>query len=105
MMLSAALSAVALIAAAVLHGEKLIPTSLAGWLTVAALGFVSHAGGQGLTSVAVGRVPVGLVAVVLLAQPPVSAVLAYLVVGEPMSMLQISGGADILAAGVLARPT
>jgi drug/metabolite transporter (DMT)-like permease len=103
-MLSAAVSAVALIVAAILHGEKLIPTSLTGWVTVALLGFVSHAGGQGLTSVAVGRVPVGLVAVVLLAQPPVSAFLAYFVVGEPMSGLQMIGGAVILAAVVMARP-
>jgi len=104
-MFSAAVSAVALIVAAVLRGETLIPSSVAGWATVGLLGFVSHAGGQGLTSVAVGRVPVGLVAVVILAQPPVSAGLAYAVLGEPMSMLQIAGGAVILAAVVLARPT
>jgi drug/metabolite transporter (DMT)-like permease len=103
-MLSAAVSAVALIIAAVAHGEKLIPTSVVGWVTVALLGFVSHAGGQGLTSVAVGRVPVGLVAVVILAQPPVSAILAYLVIHEPISGLQMIGGAVILAAVVLARP-
>jgi len=103
-MLSAAVSAIVLIVAAVLHGEKLIPTSLTGWVTVALLGFVSHAGGQGLTSVAVGRVPVGLVAVVILAQPPVTAILAWLVVHEPMSTLQMIGGAVILAAVFLARP-
>ena len=101
---SAAVSAVALIIAAVANGEKLIPTSARGWATVFLLGFVTHAGGQGLTSVAVGRVPVGLLAIVILAQPPVSALIAWLVLGEPMTQLQMAGGAVILAAVLLARP-
>jgi drug/metabolite transporter (DMT)-like permease len=101
---SAAVSAVALIIAAVAHGEKLVPSSAGGWATVFLLGFVSHAGGQGLTSVAVGRAPVGLIAIVILAQPPVSALIAWLVLGEPMTALQMAGGAVILAAVLLARP-
>ena len=101
---SAVVSAIALIIAAVANGEKLIPTSARGWATVILLGFVTHAGGQGLTSVAVGRVPVGLLAIVILAQPPVSALIAWLVLGEPMTQLQMAGGAVILAAVLLARP-
>ena len=68
------------------------------------MGTVSHALGQGLTSVALGRAPVALVAVFVLAQPPVSALLAYWVFGEPMSPVQMIGGAIILAAIVVARP-
>ena len=49
---SAAVSAVALTFAALLHGETMIPSTLAGWTTVFLLGLVSHALGQGLTSVA-----------------------------------------------------
>ena len=41
--------------------------------------------GQGLTSLAIGRTPVGLVALVILAQPPFSALLAWGVLGEAMS--------------------
>lgn len=103
-LLSAAVSAVALVIAAWLHGEKMIPTSALGWTIVVLLGVVSHALGQGLTSVAVGRAPVGLIAVVILAQPPVSALLAWLVLGEAMNPLQMIGGAIILAAIGLARP-
>ena len=57
---SAAVSAIALTVAALLRGETMIPSTLAGWATVFLLGLVSHALGQGLTSVAVGRAPVGL---------------------------------------------
>ena len=101
---SAAVSAVVLVAAALLHGEKMIPTSARGWTVVVLLGIVSHAIGQGLTSVAVGRAPVGLVALVLLAQPPVSALLAWLTLGEAMSAPQIAGGAVILVGVLLASP-
>ena len=101
---SAAVSAFALAVAAWLKGEILLPHSLAGWATVVLLGVVSHALGQGLTSVAVGRLPVGLVALIILAQPPFSALIALLVLGETMTPLQITGGAMILIATAAARP-
>jgi len=101
---SAAVSALLLVVAARLHGEKMIPTSALGWTVVVLLGIVSHAIGQGLTSVAVGRAPVGLVALVLLAQPPVSALLAWLALGEATSAPQIAGGAIILVGVLLASP-
>ena len=102
---SAAVSAVVLAAAAWLHGETLIPSSAFGWLIVALLAVLIHAMGQGLTSVAMGRAPVGLVALVILAQPPFSALAAWGVLGERMTPLQMAGGAVILAAVVLSRPT
>lgn len=101
---SAAVSAILLAIAALGRGEILLPRSALGWTIVVLLGVVSHAMGQGLTSVAIGRVPVGLVALVLLAQPPVSALLAWRVIGETMTPLQMAGGAVILAAVFLARP-
>ena len=103
-LISAAVSAVLLAAAAVAHRETLIPSHLAGWAIVCLLGFVSHAMGQGLTSVALGRVPVAQVALVILAGPPVTAVIAWALLGESMTRLQIAGGLTILAAVFLARP-
>ncbi len=102
---SAAVSALALTAAALMRGETMIPSTVAGWTTVVLLGLVSHALGQGLTSVAVGRAPVGLVALVILAQPPFSALFAWGVLGEAMTALQMAGGAVILAAVLLSRPS
>jgi drug/metabolite transporter (DMT)-like permease len=101
---SAAVAALALVAAAWLHGEKMVPTSALGWTIVVLLGVVTHAIGQGLTSVAMGRAPVSLVALVLLAQPPFSALIAWFVLGEAMNPLQIAGGAIILAAVLLSGP-
>ncbi len=101
---SAAVAAVVLAAAAWLHGEKMLPSSAFGWMIVALLALVIHAMGQGLTSVAMGRAPVGLVALVILAQPPFSALAAWGVLGERMTPLQIAGGAIILAAVLIAGP-
>jgi drug/metabolite transporter (DMT)-like permease len=101
---SAIVSAIALAAAAMFRGETLLPRSALGWTIVVLLGVVSHAMGQGLTSVAIGRVPVGVVALVILAQPPFSALIAWVVLGEMMSPLQILGGAIILGGALLARP-
>jgi drug/metabolite transporter (DMT)-like permease len=101
---SAAVSAVALTIAAAARGETLIPSTPLGWTIVVLLGVVSHAMGQGLTSLAIGRTPVGLVALIILAQPPFSALLAWGVLGEAMTGLQMAGGAVILAAVLMSRP-
>ena len=101
---SAAVSAVALTMAAVARGETMIPSTPLGWTIVVLLGVVSHAMGQGLTSLAIGRTPVGIVALVILAQPPFSALLAWGVLGEAMTGLQLTGGAIILAAVLMSRP-
>ncbi len=101
----AAVSAVALTVAALAHGETMVPSTALGWTIVVLLGVVSHAMGQGLTSVAVGRVPVSLVALVILAQPPFSALFAWATLGETMTGRQVFGGAVILAAVLLARPS
>ena len=101
---SAAVSAFALAAAAWLHGEKLVPSSAFGWTMAALLGFGVHALGQGLTSKAMGRAPVAIIALVILAQPPVTAFAGWSVLGEGMTRMQLAGGAIILAAVLLSSP-
>jgi drug/metabolite transporter (DMT)-like permease len=101
---SAVVSGVVLAAAAVAHGEILIPSTPLGWTIVVLLGVVTHTLGQGLTSLALGRTSVGLVALVILAQPPFSALIAWGVLGEAMTGLQMIGGAIILAAVMMSRP-
>jgi drug/metabolite transporter (DMT)-like permease len=103
-MWTSAVSAVVLAVAAWLHGETLIPSSAFGWMIAALLGLGVHALGQGLTSMAMGRTPVGVIALVILAQPPFSALAAWGVLGEGMEPLQMAGGAIILAAVLLSGP-
>jgi drug/metabolite transporter (DMT)-like permease len=103
-MWTSAVSAVVLAVAAWLHGETLIPSSAFGWMIAVLLGLGVHALGQGLTSMAMGRAPIGVIALVILAQPPFSALAAWTVLGEGMAPLQMVGGAIILAAVLLSGP-
>ncbi len=103
-MWSAVVTAIVLTAAALWFEPVFFPQTVVGWFAVLALGIGSHALGQGLTSIAIGRVPVGIIAVIWFAQPPVSTLLAWLVLGEAIDAYQIAGGAIIMVALVLARP-
>jgi drug/metabolite transporter (DMT)-like permease len=104
-MWTSAISAVVLAVAAWLHGETMIPSSAFGWMIAVLLGLGIHALGQGLTSLAMGRAPLGIIALVILAQPPFTALAAWTVLGETMTPLQFAGGAIILGALLLAGPS
>lgn len=88
---------------ALLLGEKIIPTSLQGWLAVLALGVISHALGQGLITVGLGGVTPSLAAVVLIYPAIISTLAAFAVFGEVPTLVQVIGGGLILAALVMAR--
>jgi drug/metabolite transporter (DMT)-like permease len=103
-LLSAAVAAILLWLAVAALERPILPQSAVGWGAVIFLGVASHALGQGLTSVALGRLPIAPIALVFLAQPVVAALLGYLIVGEAMNTHQLVGGALILVALALARP-
>ena len=50
-------TAAVLLGVALASGDRLWPASLGGWLALFVMAWVSHAGGQGLLSVALGRLP------------------------------------------------
>lgn len=102
--LSTAAGAVFCLAWALGAGETFMPSSLQGILAVAGLGIVTHAAGQGLTTFALGRLPAGLISVVLLLQILVGVSMAALLFGEYPSALVLFGGALIVAGVAAVRP-
>ena len=90
-----------LIAALVLH-ERVIPLTLGGWGACIGLGAV-HVAGQGCIAWALGRLPTATASVVVLVQPVLTAVLAWLIFAEAMAPLQVLGGAAALAGVVIAQ--
>jgi drug/metabolite transporter (DMT)-like permease len=78
-------------------GERLVPLGTAGWATVIALALVSQIGGQGLIAYAFAHLPASLSSVSLLVQPVVAALLAALILAEPLQALQAAGGLVVLA--------
>lgn len=92
-----------LVAALVVEGD-IIPHSAQGWGALFALALVSHAGGQGLLAVALGRLPTVSSSLVIFLQAVAAAGFAWLLQGEPVSVLQAIGGAIILCGIWIARP-
>jgi drug/metabolite transporter (DMT)-like permease len=103
MLRSSLVCALLLLAGALATGERIVPASAAGWLPLLGLGLVSHALGQSLTAVALGRLPVAPLAVAAMSQPILSAGLAWLIMGEGIGALQVAGAALILTAIAFAR--
>jgi drug/metabolite transporter (DMT)-like permease len=67
------------------------------WLALAGLGLISQLGAYYALVYALGHLPATVTSVSLLAQVPATAVLAMLLLGEPLSTIQIVGTAIVLA--------
>jgi drug/metabolite transporter (DMT)-like permease len=78
-------------------GERLVPLGTVGWATVMGLAVVSQIGGQGLIAYAFAHLPASFSSVSLLIQPVVAALLAALILNEPLHPLQVAGGIVVLA--------
>ncbi|MCR6498096.1 DMT family transporter [Shinella sp. CPCC 101442] len=83
--------------------DGLMPVTLFGWAMVVGLAFISHVGGQGLFTYALAYLPTAFSSLTLLLQPVVAALLAWIVLSEPLGMLQAVGGLIILAGILIAR--
>jgi drug/metabolite transporter (DMT)-like permease len=97
-------TAALLFAVAAVFEHALLPRSLAGWLALFAMAWISHAGGQGLLAVALGRLPAAFSSLVIFLEAIAAAGFAYLLLGEPVSLVQALGGLLILAGIFAARP-
>jgi drug/metabolite transporter (DMT)-like permease len=92
------------VVAQVLDHGRFWPTSGGVWLALVALGGVSHAGGQGLLSVALGRLPAVFSSLVIFLEAVVAALAGWIVLGEALGPAQYAGGALILVGIWVARP-
>ncbi|GAB4575036.1 MAG: DMT family transporter [Rhodothalassiaceae bacterium] len=101
--LTAVVTALALLPAALLGGETLLPASARGWLVLFALALLSQILGQGLILWALAHLPVAFSALALLLQPVVAALLAWQMFGERPGLTEALGGLLILAGIAFAR--
>jgi drug/metabolite transporter (DMT)-like permease len=67
------------------------------WLSLAALGLVTQLMAYFALVYALGHLPATITSVGLLAQVPGTALLAMLLLGEPLSVTQLGGGIVVLA--------
>jgi drug/metabolite transporter (DMT)-like permease len=97
MIWSSATCALVMFAVALAAGEQILPRTAAGWTTVIALGVVAHVFGQGLVAFGMRTAPVGLASILLLIQPVVAAIAAWIIFGEAFGGLEMAGALLVLA--------
>ena len=98
MAVSTATSALVLLGVVTVLGESLMPLTPSGWLTLAALALVTHAGGQGLVAYALKVLPASSSSTALLLQPVAAAGAAWIIFGERLGTVQVTGGLIVLMA-------
>jgi drug/metabolite transporter (DMT)-like permease len=101
--LSVIAAAVLLVIALAFEGDIRPPDAHA-WVVLLALALISHAGGQGLLSVALGRLPTVFSSLVIFIEAIAAAIFAWIFLGEAVSAVQAIGGALILVGIWVARP-
>lgn len=89
---------------AVAFESELLPRSWKGWEAVVALALVSHTGGQGLLSVALGVLPAVFSSLVIFLEALIAALTAWMVLGEAVTWVQGIGALLIVAGIAIARP-
>ena len=97
------ISAALLWPVALASGEKVLPVSAAGWMTMVALALVSQALGQGLIAYALAHLPAAFSSISLLLQPVLAALLAWALFAEALGVAQGLGALAVLAGIALAR--
>lgn len=103
MLWSTSAGALVVLPFAIATEPTLLPLTLAGWAVLCALSWVSQAGGQSLIAWALAFLPVTFSSLTLLLQPVVAAILAWLLLGEALSIIQATGGLIVLAGIWIAR--
>jgi drug/metabolite transporter (DMT)-like permease len=88
---------------ALLAERVFLPHTLGGWAVLFGLGWLVHAGGQGLIAFSLAWLPATFSSLTLLIQPVVAAGLAWIVLSEPLRMPQVIGGSIVIAGILLAR--
>lgn len=96
--------AACLLVVALILEPTLLPQTAAGALALVALAVVSHVGGQGLFTFAVGTLPATFSSLVIFIEAIAAALLGWWLLGEPVGALQAGGGVLILFGIFLARP-
>jgi len=101
---STAITAACLFVIATTFEERFLPQSVNGALALLALALISQVGGQGLVAVALGTLPATFSALVIFLEAVAAAAFGWLLLNEPLGLVQALGGVLILFGIYVARP-
>jgi drug/metabolite transporter (DMT)-like permease len=97
-------TAVILLLVALVLDPRVMPHTWQGIAALAAMSLISHAGGQGLLAIALGRLPAVFSSLVIFLEAVAAALFGWLILNESLSLIQALGGALILFGIWTARP-
>lgn len=103
MLWSGIVASVVLLPVALALGETVLPGTPHGWIVLAAMALVTQVGGQGLIAWGLAHLPASFGALVLLIQPLVAALVAWMLFGEALGSLELLGAGVVLVGIHLAR--
>ncbi len=89
---------------ALLVGGDFFPQTAKGWFSLVSLGVVTHAGGQGLVTIAMGLLTAVFSSLVIFVEAIAAAFFGWILFDETMSPLQWGGSILILFGVWLSRP-
>jgi drug/metabolite transporter (DMT)-like permease len=104
MFVSTAVTAACLFVIAFAFEPRILPQSAQGVSALLALALISQVGGQGLVAVALGTLPATFSSLVIFLEAVAAASLGWLLLNEPLGIVQALGGVLILFGIYLARP-
>ena len=93
-----------LLVEAVLIEDMMWPPTLFGVAALFAMALVSHSGGQGLLAFALGHLPAAFSSLVIFLEAVAAACFGWLILGEPLGLIQLLGAVAIFAGISVARP-
>lgn len=102
--LSSLISAAILLPVALIAEGDVLPHSAGGAAALVGLSVLSHTGGQGFLTYALGHLPAAFSSLVVFIEAPAAAIFGWVFLGEPVSWAQAAGGLLILAGIYAARP-
>jgi drug/metabolite transporter (DMT)-like permease len=86
-------------------GQKMTGFSASSWAALIGLALIAQVVGHWLVAVSMGRLPATSSSIVLLGQAPITAVLAWPLLGERPRAVQVVGGALVLAGIMVVNVT
>jgi drug/metabolite transporter (DMT)-like permease len=101
---STIVTAILLLAVALVSGNAMLPQTAQGYASLAALGLVSHAGGQGMLTLALGVLSAAFSSLVIFLEAFAAAFFGWLFFGETLGAMQVAGSILILGGVWVARP-
>jgi drug/metabolite transporter (DMT)-like permease len=104
MFASTAITAACLFGIALAFEPRILPQSLPGAGALIALAVISQVGGQGLVAVALGTLPATFSSLVIFLEAIAAASFGWLLLNEPLGLVQALGGVLILIGIFAARP-